>query len=212
MLDRAQALLDRELDVLDADVVLKVDEGLDAPVAEHVQGRAERAALGCGRALDGVGAGAGRGEAGRLRRRAAGRVALGERVGEPERRVAGAGGALALDRGAGPEHLQPPRRRQGVPRDCENRCTEGVQPPDMRSASQAIRRMPPGCAASRTAVDARAALDLVDGGLDRDPEAGRAGRLRQRPGRLVAQIGDQLDCDAGLVQIEGGAIGARRAR
>ncbi len=45
-----------------------------------------------------------------------------------------------------------------------------------------------------------APLDRVDGGLDRDPDARRAGRLRQRPGRLVAQVGDQRDGDAGLVQ------------
>ena len=57
------------------------------------------------------------------------------------------------------------------------------------------------------ADDAQAPLDRVDGGLDRDPESRRAGRLRQRPGRLVAQVGDQLDRDAGLVQVERGAIG-----
>ncbi len=57
------------------------------------------------------------------------------------------------------------------------------------------------------ACDARPSLDLVDGGLDRDPEASRAGHVGERPGRLVAQVGDQLDRDAGLMQVERGAIG-----
>ena len=155
VLDRAQALLDRELDVLDADVVLKVDESLDGSVAEHVQRRAERAAHGRGRAFDSVSAGAGRRGTRGLRRRAAGRVALGER----RRRARTSRCRRRPSARAGPT---PPGLKSCAasskarrPRDWEKRWTDGVQPPDMRSASQAIRRMPPGCAESRTPMTRR---------------------------------------------------------
>ena len=96
MLDRAHALLHREFDVLDANVVLEVDESLETAVAEDVQRRAEHAAR-TGRRIDnGIEARRRRGEAGRRRGRAPGRVALGEGLHEAERGVASAGRALAL--------------------------------------------------------------------------------------------------------------------
>ena len=106
VLDRPHALLHRKLDVLDADVVLIVDEGLDAAVAEDMQRRAERPAGGSRRALDRRDPRFGGDEARRHGGCTPGCVALGERVGKTEHSVAGACRPLALNRRSGPEHLR----------------------------------------------------------------------------------------------------------
>ena len=151
VLDRAHALLHRKLDVLDADVVLEVDEGLDAAVAEDMQRRAERRRR--------------KPAARRRRRRSAPR---GRRSPPPRRPRARPRRPRRGPRRDRRSALQAPADRSrwteapgrntcsassnaSLPRDCEKRWTEGVQPPDIRSASQGIVRMPPGCAARRTA-------------------------------------------------------------
>ena len=102
--------------------------------------RAERAE---DASLDGVGPRLGRSEARGRRRRAPGRIAFGERARKIEGRVAGAGRPLALHGRAGLKSCSA-SSKTSLPRDCEKRCTDGVQPPDIRSASQATVRIAAG--------------------------------------------------------------------
>ena len=96
--------------------------------------------------------------------------------------------------------------KTSLPRDCEKRCTEGVQPPDIRSASQATVRLAPATLNAH-GLDAKAPVDAGDLRPGHDLDPGGARRLRQRPFRLAAQIGDQRDIDARRFQVERGAIG-----
>ena len=68
--------------------------------------------------------------------------------------------------------------------------------------------MPPGWPDRRAASIRSTAANLVHRGFRRHLNPGRPRRLRQRPRRVVAQIGDEFDLSARFLQIERGAIGA----
>ena len=57
-------------------------------------------------------------------------------------------------------------------------------------------------------VDPKATVDAENLGAGNDLDARRARGVRQRSLGLAAQIGDQLDADARLLQVERGAVGA----
>ena len=198
MLDRAHALLHRELDVLDADVVLEVDERLDAPVAEHVQRRAERAAGSQGRAVDRERARPGGTKPARSRRRSRPAASpSASAAARPKVAVAGAGRALALGRVARPEDLQRVVEGELAARLREE--MDGRRPAARHQERVAGDRAHAarGWPSSRTDLKRAASLDRVNGGPDvATGRAGGARRVRQRPGRLVAEIGDQRDRDA----------------
>jgi len=96
VLDRAHALLDRQADILSANVVLEIDERLCATVRLNGR-RVDMRGAQCWKIVaDSVSPCPRRSEASRCRRRAPGSVAFGERGGKIEGRVAGAGRPLAL--------------------------------------------------------------------------------------------------------------------
>ena len=141
VLDRAQALAHRELDVLGADVVLEIDEGLGVPARRALERRAERRRT-RRRVVDCIGSRAParqirppRGLAPAARPRRAPRQ---DRTRRCRRRRSARAWA---DRRA--ENL--PRLVEGelAARLREADATDGVQPPDISSASQAIRPQPP---------------------------------------------------------------------
>ena len=89
--------------------------------------------------------------------------------------------------------------KASLPRDCEKRCTEGVQPPDIMSASQATFAFPPAMS-TRTALTRRRPSTPRISAPAITSIAGGARGLRQRAHGLSAQIGDQLDGDARLLR------------
>ena len=74
----------------------------------------------------------------RRRGAAPARRAVASASARPNVAVAGAGRALALRRSCPARTSCRASSKRRLPRDCENRCTLGVQPPDISSASQAM--------------------------------------------------------------------------
>ena len=208
VLDRAHALMHRLADVLGGHVVLEIDEGLDG----RVRRRRPAPRRACRRpssrwprpsastTLPTLAAGL-------LRRFLAGRMASST--------VAPARPCRCRRR---PKRSPAHRRRAGsacvasskatLPRDCENRCTDGVQPADISSASTGIvRSRAAGLRLDRHGGDAQPAADFDHGAAVIDLDAERARLVDQPARRIVAQIDDRRDVDAGLLQVDRRGIG-----
>ena len=206
MLNRAHALLDCEVQVRGAHVVLEIDERLGATVGADMARRVKWAARRQRSVSDGVVARLRRSEAGRGRRRAPRRVAFRERAGKIESRVAGPGRPLSLHGRARFEDLQ--RLIEG---ELAARLREEMhrrRPAARHHERIAGDRSHSGGEIHANGLDPETPVNAEDLGPGRNLDAGRARRLRQRPRRLAAQIRDQLDGDARAFEIEGGAIGA----
>ena len=96
--------------------------------------------------------------------------------------------------------------KTSVPRDWLKRCTDGVQPPDIRIVSHGMTSVP---FASLAGMDAAAAVGAGDrrAGMDRDV-AVRAPPLPPRCSGVRTLIDDSGDRHPRRVQIDGGAVGA----
>ena len=138
VLDRLEALAHGEADVLGRHVVLQVDEGAPAPPCR----RRSAACAPAGKpVLDALA-----GEPARSRRPAAAAPAL-----QPSAEARGRAGRSRWQRrpSARPAPRRPVRRHRcaaskpSLPRDCENRWTAGVQPPERPTQSHGrVRRAP----------------------------------------------------------------------
>ena len=206
VLDRAHALLDRQAHILGANVVLEIDERFRATVRVDGRGIDARSVKRGKVVADSVGPRPGRGEPGRGRRRSSGRVAFRERAGEIERRVAGAGGPFSLRRCSGLEELQRLVEDELAAR--LGKKMHGRRP----SARHQKRVAGDGSISPRmldtNGVDPQATVGAEDLGAGNDLDARGARGIRHRPFGLGAQIGDQRDADACLLEVERGAVGA----
>ena len=165
-----------------------------------------RGAEGWKSVADSVGSRFRRREPGCRRRRASGRIALGERARKIEGRVAGAGRPLALRRCARLEELQrlvedelAARLREEMHRRRPSARHEQRITGDFSLSAQML---------DPNRVDPQAAVDAENLGPGRDLDARGARGLGQRSLGLAAQIGDQRDADARFLQVERRAVGA----
>ena len=181
VLDRLEALAHGEPDVLGGDVVLQIDEGAAPPRPSQSRQHARRGGSRLGVALA-------------AKRARACRPAAAAPAAQPSSRQAASSiGAPARRRpSARPARRRPARRRRvaaskrSFPRDCENRCTAGVQPPDMPTQSQVSVRRAPIAADAPTGATIRPVTRLrptraEDGVPGQDLAAGS--RARPRPPR-----------------------------
>ena len=160
VLDRAHALARRELDVAGGDVVLEIDEGLGR-VCPRGSGatRPSVPTSNAVRALDAR-------RLGRPRRRRLRAPRPEPRRSRKRRRQAP---TETMSCAASPgTKVRVAASKRSRPRDCENRCTLGVQPPVMAMRSQAISSGLPGRPSDHSRADQRVG----------DPQA--AARAEQR--------------------------------
>ena len=95
-----------------------------------------------------------------------------------------------------------------LPRDCENMCTDGVQPADIRIASTGmVRSGPPFLACTVIEDDAQLAAGADHRAAVVDLDAERARLVDRRTGRIVPDVDDRRDVDAGLLQVDRRRIG-----
>ena len=100
-----------------------------------------------------------------------------------------------------------------LPRDCENRCTLGVKPPDISTASQSMRRdAAPARAGRRPARSARtrrppSVPSTVESGQHRRCRRGAPPRAASPDGLRRARSATAATTDAGGVQVERRLIG-----
>ena len=208
VLDRLKSFARGELHVARGDIVLPVHEGLDrrlggsaagsAPeVGARARGSAPRPRSGARAALRAHGHRSRR--APRRGVRARGR-AVRQGAREVRDAAASAHGTLALRRLARQKACSV-SSQTSLPRDCENRCTLGVNPPDISNASQSMRRpRPPASPARLRQGEARTrqiALRAEHRRCRQDLMPGAARRFGQCAGRLGAKVGDGGDADAG---------------
>ena len=216
VLDRLEALAHGEAEVLGGDVVLEVDERLGARgrprLGTDPGGSSGPAAGSRTSGLCGVAAVK---PAARAASRA-GACTLRQSMPPGQAAVGGAGRTLGL-RPTGPARTRPAASsKRSLPRDCENRCTVGFQPPDISRQSQRSAwargwpRLPSAAAARprRWAIRRRPSVPTTA-----DPRRMRQpGCRRPRRGSVAvvscAQVDDRLDRDAGAREVERGGIGA----
>ena len=186
VLDRAHALARRELDVARGDVVLEIDERLGQLLLRPAARRGRT----CRRDRD---------RAPSTLRRCPGVApaappaprAVRERLPRDRTRRRRRRRSLACA-GAPGRNVRVAASNASLPRDCENRCTLGVQPPLMAMRSQAIvvgLARPPVRPQPRDQRmrDAQAAARAEDRRMRLDRQPARARRLGQRPVRLGAR-------------------------
>ena len=217
MLDRAEALAQREGEVLCRDIVLPVDEGAPARLRRARQ-RAHKTAV----ASDG-----------RARRRGRGREAPAGstpvRAGSSASRAAAAPAAapsLTAALSAKTPRQAPALRvrsaaapgrkacrlslQVSLPRDCEYRCTLGVKPPDMSTRSHgwvcALSEVPTG-KARRVQSQSTRRRPWVPSTMASFSTGMPAARAPLAAGARGARVGDAGDEDARRLQVERRLVG-----
>ena len=206
VLDRAHALLDRQAHILGANVVLEIDERFCATIrSDRRRGDMGGAKRGQN-AADSVGSRHRRRESGRGRRRASGCVAVHERAREIEGRVAGPGRPFALSRRARLEELQRLVEDELAARLREemHRRRPSARHEQRVAGDSSIRAHMP----DPNRVDPQATVDASNLGAGNDLDARGSRGIRQRSLGLAAQIGNQRDADACLLEVERRAVGA----
>ena len=184
VLDRAHALLDREPQVLGANIVLKVDKRLGAAIGEEMRRGAQHAARGRKHPGHRKDFSLSRcGEAGRGRRLAARRVAFGERAGEIEGGVARPRRSFALNGGSRLEDLG-----ELVEGELAARLREQMHGgrPAARHQQRVARDLAhaAGIGGQAHGLDPQAPFDPVNCRLRRHLDSRLARGVRQRPRRF----------------------------
>ena len=182
VLDRAEAFAHGELDILRGDVVLEIDEGLDARGRRARAAARRAAAAGCGAPRRRMRA--------RRRRRSPRPRAAASPAASPSASVAArpktprarAGGALRCRPRPGRKACSFSSKRS-LPRDCEKRWIVGVQPPDISTGRRRTVRTPAAVRGEAHGLDARPprrrSCDQWPGVAN--VKAGAARPLRQEP-------------------------------